>query len=73
MISRRYSSLLFGFILSMIMTFIVSGVSTVSAIGVNNEVYFLWGTAWLRSWIIAFPVILLVAPITRKLVAKITY
>ena len=73
MISRRYSSLLFGFFLSIIMTFVVSGISSVSAIGVNNELYFLWMTSWLRSWMIAFPVILLVAPIIRKLVTKITY
>ena len=72
MISKRFSSLLFGFILSIIMTFIVSGISSVSTIGVTNELILAWMKAWSQSWIIAFPVILIVAPITRNLVKKIT-
>jgi len=31
----------------------------------------LWMTAWLKSWIVAFPTILVVAPLTRRLVGKL--
>jgi hypothetical protein len=28
--------------------------------------------AWLKSWLVAFPAILVIAPMTRKLVGKLT-
>jgi hypothetical protein len=28
-------------------------------------------TAWLKSWIVAFPTILIVAPLTHRLVSKL--
>jgi len=31
----------------------------------------LWMTAWFKSWIVAFPTVLVVAPLTRLLVGKL--
>ncbi|MDA8855640.1 DUF2798 domain-containing protein [Alphaproteobacteria bacterium] len=28
-------------------------------------------TAWFKSWIVAFPTVLIVAPLTRRLVSKL--
>jgi hypothetical protein len=30
-----------------------------------------WMTAWFKSWIVAFPTVLVVAPLTRRLVGKL--
>jgi hypothetical protein len=43
----------------------------VNTIGLIDGFFNLWMTAWLKSWIIAFPTILVVAPLTRHLVGKI--
>ena len=54
------------------MPFFVSGVATYSAIGLIEGFFETWMIAWFRSSIVALPVILIVAPLTRKLVNKLT-
>ena len=72
MIPNRFKSILFSFFLSIFMTFIVSGVSSFTAVGLTENLLYFWPTAWYRSWIIAFPAMLIIAPITRNLVSIIT-
>jgi hypothetical protein len=72
MIPAKYAPLLFGLILSMCMSGIVSGVSTLSSVGLVDGFFGLWGGAWLKSWIVAFPAVLVIAPLARKLVGKLT-
>ncbi len=71
MIPARYASILFGFILSGLMSFMVSGISTLRAVGAAPDFGALWMSAWVPSWMVAFPAVLIVAPLTRKLVAKL--
>lgn len=71
MIPARYANIAFGFFLSMIMSLIISGVSTVSAVGLTTELLGIWFRAWLSSWVVAFPCVLLVAPIARKIVGRL--
>lgn len=71
MIPARFSPILFGFILSGLMSFMVSGIATLRAIGVIEGFFGLWIAGWLPSWAIAFPAVLVVAPITRRLVARL--
>lgn len=59
----------FGFLVSGLMTFIVSGISTYKAIGFDGMLD-TWMEAWFASWIVAFPIILVVAPVARWLVGK---
>lgn len=66
----RYAPYLFGFILSGMMSAIVSGIATLRNAGLADGVLGLWMNAWLLSWLIAFPVVLVVAPVTRQLVAR---
>jgi hypothetical protein len=68
MISRKFAPVLFGFILSALMSFIVSGISTVRTVGLVDGFANLWLSAWLPSWFIAFPIVLIVAPIARQTV-----
>jgi hypothetical protein len=65
---QRFAPLLFGFILSALMSFIVSGVATVRNSGLTEGFVSLWVGAWLASWLVAFPVVLLAAPAARRLV-----
>jgi hypothetical protein len=67
----RFAPALFGFILSGLMSFVVSGVATARNAGLVDGVFGLWINAWLLSWLIAFPVVLVIAPITRRLVGMI--
>lgn len=65
----RYAGIVMPLVLSVIMTFIISGVSTMRALGVTGEFLATWPTSWLLSWVIAFPVLLVVLPIVRRIVA----
>lgn len=72
MIPARFAPIAFGFCLSMIMSALISGVSTISAIGLNAELPGVWFRAWYSSWIIAFPAVLVVAPVARRIVGRLT-
>ncbi len=71
MIPARYSHILFGLILSGLMSFIVSGIATFRSIGAVPDFLTLWMGAWLPSWAVAFPSVLIAAPIARRLVARL--
>ena len=66
--SPRFAPVLFGFVLSALMSFVVSGIATFRNAGLVDGFFGLWVNAWLLSWLIAFPVVLVVAPIARRLV-----
>lgn len=66
--SPRFAPVLFGFFLSALMSFVVSGIATFRTAGLVDGFFSLWVSAWLPSWLIAFPVVLVVAPVARRLV-----
>ena len=66
-IPNRYAAVVLPFFLSIIMTFIVSCISTIRSMGVEQFSTDIWLSAWGISWLIAFPVLLLVLPIVRKI------
>lgn len=72
MIPARYAHILFGGILSGLMSLMVSGIATLRAVGLVEGFAGLWLNAWLFSWAVAFPSVLVVAPLTRRLVAALT-
>ena len=72
MIPARFAPILFGLILSGMMSCIVSGIATLRVVGAVEGVIGAWMLAWATSWAVAFPVVLVVAPITRRLVAALT-
>jgi hypothetical protein len=63
----RYAGIVMPFLLSLLMTCIVSFISTIQLIGLRPGVLQAWLSAWGLSWIIAFPVLLIVLPIVRRL------
>ncbi len=68
---RRLEPIAFGLMLTCIMTFSVSGLSTVLATGVHAGLPLLWLRAWMSSWAIAFPIVLFVAPFVRRVLDRI--
>ena len=68
-VPARYAVLLMPLLLSIIMTCIISGVSTLLALGASQEALRRWPEAWGFSWLVAFPTLLVVLPIVRRLVA----
>lgn len=71
MIPAKYAHIAFGFFLSLIMSGLISGVSTVSALGLVAIMSGVWLKAWASSWIVAFPSVLVVAPIARRIVGRL--
>ncbi|GLK68476.1 DUF2798 domain-containing protein [Hansschlegelia plantiphila] len=59
------------FLLSLLMCFIVSGISTGRGIGLAPDLPEQWLRAWGLSWVIAFPTLLVVLPAVRRLAGLI--
>ena len=67
-IPARFAGLVMPFNLSIIMTFVISGVSTIHSIGFPPNLPMIWAQAWGWSWVVAFPTLLVVLPLVRHLV-----
>lgn len=68
---KKYEQVAFGFLLSAMMSFLVSGFATLIALGLSADFPLSWVKAWLPSWALAFPVVLVVAPFVRRLLSGI--
>lgn len=71
MIHRRFAPILFGLILSGLMSFLVSGIATLRAAGPVPGFTGIWIGAWLTAWLFAFPIVLFAAPLARRLVERL--
>jgi len=71
MFPARFAPVLFGLVLSGLMSLVVSGIATFRTAGPVDGFFGLWIAAWLPSWAVAFPVVLFVAPLTRRIVQKL--
>lgn len=72
MFSKRFAPVVFGLLLSGLMSFIVSLVATLRAAGLTDGFFLLWMSAWIPSWLVAFPTVLVVAPAVRRFVERNT-
>lgn len=68
---QQLAPVLFGLILSGLMSLLVSGISTWRAAGLEAGFAGLWIRAWLTAWLVAFPVVLVIAPLARRAVAAL--
>lgn len=71
-IPARYSNLLFGGMLSIIMVTIISGTVVLINQGYDQEFFRRWFRGFITAWPVAFPAVLVVAPFVRRMVSKIT-
>ena len=67
----RFAPLVMPLILTLMMTCVISGISTVNALGFTAEVLHDWPRAWIMSWIVAYPTILVVLPLVKRLTAMV--
>ena len=65
----RYAGILMPLVLSVLMTFVVSAIATARSLGFGPDFLATWPTAWALSWVVAFPTLLLVLPVVRRIVA----
>ncbi len=72
MIAARFAPVLFGLILSGLMSCVVSGIATWRALGTHPGFIGDWAGSWAVSWAIAFPTVLIVAPVTRRIAGALT-
>ncbi|MBL3520022.1 DUF2798 domain-containing protein [Aliarcobacter lanthieri] len=63
----KSSAIIMPFILSSLMTLIVSFISTIRVVGFQDTLVSLWMSSWAISWMIAFPILLILLPIVRRL------
>lgn len=67
----RYIGLVQPLVLSIFMSLVVSGVATIKNIGLAPDFFPAWMSAWGVSWLIAFPTLLLVLPLVKRIVALV--
>jgi len=65
----RYAAIVMPLVLSVLMTFVVSAISTLRSLGPTSAFVATWPAAWAISWLVAFPTLLAVLPLVRKIVA----
>jgi hypothetical protein len=65
----RYAAIVMPLVLSVLMSFVVSGISTLRSLGPTPAFVATWPGTWAISWLVAFPTLLAVLPLVRKIVA----
>jgi hypothetical protein len=68
---HRAQTVLVPFFLALFMTLIVSSIATVKAVGFADDIVVRIAAAWATSFVVAFPCVLVILPLVRKLVARL--
>ena len=77
-VPKRFAPFLFPLLLSGFMTFLITGISMTRVLGVNALVndpgnfLQIWMKAYVSSWLVAYPILLLVIPVVRRVVDWLT-
>lgn len=67
----RHAAWMTPLLLTLFMTCIVSFISTYKGIGFGPRFVEVWLASWLWSWIVAFPAMLMVLPVAKRLTAAV--
>jgi len=65
----RFNPIALPGVLTLLMTFVVSGITAIRAVGFEPGFLSIWMSAWFISWIVAFPVMVMVMPLAKRIVA----
>ena len=71
MIPHKYTPYVFSFFMALLMSCIMSLVITLFNVGIVQGIALIWLKAWGFAFVVAFPTVVLVAPLVRKLVALV--
>ena len=69
---KRYAPILFGLLMSGVVALIVSGAITLLRVGAIPGWINIWLSNYALAWSVAFPSVIVAAPVTRRLVALLT-
>ena len=67
LINRKHSKLVFAFFMSLIMSFVMLLVTSISNVGLTSDIVGHWLSAFVFSLIVAFPTAILASPVVAKL------
>jgi len=70
-IDKKYQQLVFAFFMALLMSCIMSFVISTFNIGFVNNILSIWLKAWGFAFVVAFPAILLVIPVVRKMMGLV--
>jgi len=68
LIPKRYTSYVFSFFMALLMSCLISFVISVFNVGLVEDIMFVWLKAWGFSFVVSFPVVIVVSPLVKKLV-----
>lgn len=71
-VPARFAPILFGALLSGIMVSIVSASVLLLNQGLTADFVMRWVKSFASTWVVAFPTVLVVAPLVRRMVAYLT-
>lgn len=57
--------------MALLMSCLMSFVITIFNIGLVDEILFIWLKAWGFAFVVAFPIVIVVSPVVRRLVENI--
>jgi len=67
----RYAVIITPLIISVLMSCIVAGISTVQGYGLEPGFMSVWMESWGTSWLVAYPILIVVLPVVRRIVGLI--
>lgn len=70
-LNEKAADIIMPLMLSLLMTFVISLVSSLASLGFADFTFNGWLSAWGLSWLIAFPTLLVVLPMVRKFTKNI--
>lgn len=65
----KYAAWILPLILSGLMSGIISFINTVKNLGWIENLFSIFLSAWMMSWLFAYPIVLIILPIVRKITA----
>lgn len=71
MFHPKYQPLLFAFFMALFMSFWMSAVISFINVGWIENFVYIWLHAWWIAFVVAFPSVIFVAPMVRKVVGKL--
>lgn len=71
MIHAKYENIVFAFFMAALMSCLMSLVISIFNLGLVENIVHIWLKAWSFAFIVAFPSVVAVAPVVRKLVSLV--
>ena len=68
MIAKKYTTYVFSFFMALLMSAIMSMVVSLLNVGLVENIFAIWLRAWGISFVIAFPTVIVVTPLVKRLV-----